>query len=234
MLTERVAEGILHGDEGAILRDMDVASQQIEVMLGKLMEGATAATSLVKVAPRPVEVGPLADTLLRRLKALVHGKSIEVSVICRAGTPGVMVIDPLVFDRVVDNLLTNAAKYTERGSINLEITGATPLREGDGWLTLELTDTGRGIPEDRVGAIFRPRPASEPKGPNSYGAGLSSAVALLGQIGGRLEVSSQPGVGSTFAAFFPLSPPEAKRGAGAASESLEAVTARVVKVRRAS
>lgn len=234
LLTERIAEGVLQGDEGEILQDMDAASQQIEAMLGKLMELATAENSLIELAPHPVEVGPLADTLRRRLRALVHGKSIEVSVVCRADAPGVIVIDPLVFDRVVDNLLTNAAKYTDRGSIQLELSGVTGPRDGDRCLTLELTDTGRGIPENRIAAIFRPRPASEPKGPNSYGIGLSSAVALLGQIGGRLEVSSQPGVGSTFAAFFPVSPPEAKRGAGDAGDGLEKLTARVVKVRRAA
>ncbi len=234
LLTERIAEGVLQGDEGEILQDMDAASQQIEAMLGKLMDLATAETSLIELAPQPVEVGPLGDTLRRRLRALVHGKSIEVSVVCRADAPSVIVIDPLVFDRVVDNLLTNAAKYTERGSIKLELSGVSGPRDGDRCLTLELTDTGRGIPENRIAAIFRPRPASEPKGPNSYGIGLSSAVALLGQIGGRLEVSSQPGVGSTFAAFFPVSPPEAKRGAGDASDGIEKLTARVVKVRRAA
>jgi signal transduction histidine kinase len=227
--TRVLRERFRDGEEGEILRDMDVASSQIESMLGKLIDVATAEAGGVKLAPRPVLVAPLVDTLRRRLKALVHGRRIEVSVLCTRDAPGALLVDRLVFDRVVDNLLTNAAKYTERGSIRLEIGGTVPSRSDDpGCLSLKLSDTGRGIPAAQMERIFRPRPADELKGPNSYGIGLSSAIRLLGQIGGRLEVTSQPGVGSTFAAYFPTAPPEQKRTA--ADDNVESVISRVVRV----
>ena len=221
------------GEDAEILADMDAASAQIESMLGKLMEVATTATAVVKLAPKEVLVSPLAATLRRRLKALVHGRGIDVHVTLDADAPAAIVIDPLVFDRVVDNLLTNAAKYTDRGAIRLAIRGANgSLLEETGSLTLELSDTGRGIPASHIDRIFRPRPKGEHAGPNSYGIGLSSAVRLLGQIGGGLEVTSQPGAGSTFTAHFPPVPPDPRRPA--ADDALESVITRVVKVRKAS
>ncbi len=231
--TQLLRGRLMTAADGEILEDIETASGQIESMLGRLMDVATAETGLVKLAPRPVAVTPLADTLRRRLKALVHGRGIEVEVVCNAGAPEEILIDPLVFDRVVDNLLTNAAKYTDRGSIRLAIGGeGNGSVDEPGCLTLELSDTGRGIAAEQIESIFRPRAAHEPKGPNSYGIGLSSAVRLLGQIGGRLEVSSKVGVGSTFEAYFPVVPPEQKRAA--ADEHQEKVISRVVKVRKAS
>ncbi|MDB5213573.1 MAG: sensor histidine kinase [Myxococcaceae bacterium] len=231
--TRILRERALGGDTEEILEDMDAASLQIESMLGKLMELATAETALVKLAPRSVDVGPLAAMLRRRLKALVHGRGIEVNVTHARCAPAAITVDPLVFDRVVDNLLTNAAKYTDRGRIDLVIGGPRPMtQDGAGSLTLELSDTGRGIPASEIERIFRPRPAAEPTSPNSYGIGLSSAVRLLGQIGGRLEVTSKRGVGSTFTAYFPAAPAQQRRAIG--DEGLESVISRVVEVRKAS
>jgi len=231
--TDLLRAKLTEGEDAEILADMDTASRQIESMLGKLMEVATAETALVKLAPKPVVIAPLAAVLQRRLKALVHGRGIDIQVSLEADAPDTIVIDPLVFDRVVDNLLTNAAKYTDRGTIRLAIRGANRAAlDAPGSLTLALSDTGRGIPASQIDRIFRPRPAGEHTGPDSYGIGLSSAVRLLGQIGGALEVTSQPGVGSTFSAHFPPVPPDQRRSA--ADEGLESVISRVVKVRKAS
>jgi signal transduction histidine kinase len=214
-----------------IVDDIDSASGQIESMLGKLMDVATTETGLVKLAPRSVKVAPLANTLRRRLKALVHGRGIEIDVVTNSSAPEEIVVDPLVFDRVVDNLLTNAAKYTDRGRIRLVIGGrGDDANIEQRALILELSDTGRGIPAEQMSAIFRPRPAHEPRDRNSYGIGLSSAVRLLGQIGGTLEVRSELGVGSTFEACFPTVAPEQTRAA--TDEQQDKMISRVVRVVR--
>lgn len=241
--TQFLLERLNAGDEGDALRDMEIAAVQIETMLSKLMEVATAETGFVKLVPAPVDVAPLAETFRRRLKALVHGRDIKVSVFCTREAPEQIVVDPLVFDRVVDNLLTNAAKYTDRGSILLEISG-TPgggkglvaANDGPadlGFLTLKLSDTGLGIPAAEVQRIFRPRPPDEPsQRPNSYGIGLSSVVRLLAQIGGRLDVMSKADVGTTFWAHFPVRPPVQKKG-HVSDDNLESMITRVVTIRKA-
>jgi signal transduction histidine kinase len=238
--TQFLRERFKDGEEGDALKDMEMAAGQIETMLSKLMEVASADTGFVKLAPQPVAVAPLAETFRRRLRALVQGREIKVSVFCTREAPDEIVIDPLVFDRVVDNLLTNAAKYTDTGSILLEISGTpgltTPARGrtvGQNFLTLKLSDTGQGIPAAQLERIFRPRPAGEvaPR-PNSYGVGLSSAVRLLAEIGGQLDVMSKVSVGTTFWAHFPAVPPEQKRRE-IGDENLESLITRVVTIRKA-
>jgi signal transduction histidine kinase len=102
-------------------------------------------------------------------------------------------------DRVVDNLLTNAAKYTERGAVVVELDGAP------GFLVLKVSDTGCGIEAEAMGRIFQPggSPVDARRG-DSFGVGLSVVIRLLEQIGGRLEVMSKPGEGTTFWIFLPL------------------------------
>jgi len=215
------------GEDGEALRDMDTAAVQIEAMLSKLMEVATTETGLVRNTPRAIAVAPLSEILRRRLKALVHGRDIKVTVVTTREAPEEIVIDPLVFDRVIDNIMTNAAKYTDRGSIALEITGApgTP-----GYLTLKLSDTGQGIAAPQVARIFRPRPEGEaPTRSNSYGIGLSSVVRLLAQVGGRLDVLSKKDTGTTFWAHLPIRPPAQVR---TLEDSLESMIKRVVTIHK--
>ena len=222
------------GENGEILQDIDTASLQIEAMLTRLMEVATAEGGRTKLAPREMMVAPLEATLRRRLKALVHARSIEVDVVCSPDAPEAIVVDALVFDRVIDNLLTNAAKYTDRGKIRLVIGSSRGRSEGEqSCLTLELTDTGRGIPSTQLATIFKPSSADAPRSKESYGVGLSSAVRLLEEIGGRLEVSSKVGVGSTFVAYFPEAPAR-QMPAPSVDESFDTVISRVVTLRQAS
>ena len=113
--------------------------------------------------------------------------------------PDVIYFDPLVFDRVTDNLLTNAAKYTERGSIVVEVTG------NDDFIIIQVSDSGRGIDETELERIFQPGGSSKDHRANdSFGVGLSVVLQLLEQVGGSLEVMSQPGRGTTFWANFPI------------------------------
>ena len=233
--TQFLRERARDGDEAEALRDMEVAAIQIEAMLSKLMEVATHELGFVKLTPKPIVVAPLAEIFRRRLRALVHGRDIKVSVFSTREAPESLVIDPLVFDRVVDNLLTNATKYTHRGSILLEVSGTPGVNVGgapQSFLTLKLSDTGEGIPADKLARVFRPRAVGEPTSTNSYGVGLSSVVRLLAQIGGRLDVMSKTDVGTTFWAHFPVNAAEPKR-VDAGDDNLESMIMRVVTIRKA-
>lgn len=225
-------EHITDGEDAEILDDIESATEQIETMLGRLVDVCTAETGLAKLHPEEMPVAQLGENLKRRLRALVFGRAIDVTVVTEENAPESIVVDRLVFDRVVDNLLTNAAKYTDQGNIRL-VLRAPRLDEsalGCG-LVLEVADTGRGIPKEKIAEILRPRATGMPRTKESWGVGLSSAIRLLNQIGGRLEVTSEVDIGSTFRARFPGRPPAQK---GAAEEDLDGIIASVVKVRSAS
>jgi signal transduction histidine kinase len=134
----------------------------------------------------------------------------------------------MMLERIVDNLLTNAAKYTDRGSIVVEV-GGTP-----GFLLLKISDTGRGIGPERLEQVLRAcGPDPDPPVGGSQGAGLSIVARLLDQLAGRLEIMSEPGEGTTVWMYVPC---DAHPNAGSsvtehAPETIEHVLRRVVKIR---
>lgn len=188
----------MEGTARTVIDDQVESVQRIEDLLAELMTVAGSEDGFKSIHPQDLDVSRLADRLRARLSALVLGRNIRIGVLPTREAPSKIETDPLIFDRVIDNLLTNAGKYTERGSILVEV-GGTP-----GFLTIKVSDTGRGIDAEKISLIFEPGGSEvSSRAPNSYGLGLSVVVRLLAQIGGRLEVMSRPGQGTTFWAHFP-------------------------------
>lgn len=186
-----------------VVQELEDAVERMRRMLRELMEVASAQGALAKqLAPEPIRVEALTEQLRRRLRAMVHGRDIRASVFRTREAPETIVADSLLVDRLTDNLLSNAAKYTERGSIIVELDGSP------GFLILKISDSGRGIEPETIERVFQPGgSAVSERGANSYGLGLSVVVQLLDQVGGRLEVMSKPAVGTTFWVYLPVKPP---------------------------
>jgi signal transduction histidine kinase len=180
------------------IKDGGDAVERMEKMIVALIDSLAHDSNMVRVTPTRIETAPLVDRLRTRARALVFGRDIRVSAFKTREAPPFIETDLLIFERVIDNLLTNAAKYTDEGSIVVEFDGSP------GFLTIKVSDTGRGIAPDQIEKIFSARTArSDPRDSTSLGIGLSVVTTLMGQVGGRIEVMSKPGSGTTFWVHFP-------------------------------
>ena len=99
---------------------------------------------------------------------------------------------------MVDNLFTNAVKYTPRGEVTVTL-------GGDGaFLTVTVCDTGRGMEPHLLARAFEHGASDrELRAAQSYGVGLAGVAQQLRDVGGRIEVASEVGVGTTFDVWFP-------------------------------
>ncbi len=126
-------------------------------------------------------------------------------VLCVSPSMPVVLTDPAKLKQVLINLIDNALKFTERGSVTVNVVtssvDSTPVR-------IDVIDTGPGIPADRLEEIFEPFPRLETEvtrvGAGS-GLGLSISRNLCRLLGYRLQVRSRPGRGSTFSILMPAS-----------------------------
>jgi CheY-like chemotaxis protein len=127
--------------------------------------------------------------------------------------------------QIVMNLVSNALKFTEAGSVRLEVATA-PSADGDGGVEIRVVDTGIGISEEQAASLFRPFVQAETSTARKYGGtGLGLAICrdLATRMGGRIDVDSTPGEGSTFRVWLPLPGAEAAPDTAQEPENLPAL-----------
>ncbi len=115
-------------------------------------------------------------------------------------------VDPGKLTRVVNNLLSNAVKYSpDGGRVRIELAAGA-----DGEVTIAVTDPGIGMTPEQMERLFGlfVRVLDNPHAIPGTGVGLYSVKHLVELHGGRVEVTSTPGEGSTFTIHLPLAPPE--------------------------
>ena len=148
----------------------------------------------------------LANTTLRIFQSQARNKKLELSLFIDPCVPYLFQGDPHKIRQIITNLVGNALKFTTRGSITLSITNKSDNSETP-LLRFEVIDTGSGIPEDRLQAIFDPfTQASNSITRNYGGTGLGTTICknLVELMNGCIGVNSRLGQGSTFWFEIPL------------------------------
>ena len=118
---------------------------------------------------------------------------------------------PSQLNQVFMNLLVNAAHAIEESGIITISTGV----DGD-WVWVAISDTGCGIPPQNLNRIFEPFFTTKPVG-SGTGLGLSLSYSTVSKHGGRIDVDSRIGVGTTFTVRLPIEPPASAAGASEAA-----------------
>ena len=142
----------------------------------------------------------LVNTTLRIFQTKAQEKNLALKLFIDPATPFLLAGDPHKTRQVITNLVGNALKFTHQGSVSLQISclhsDMTSTR-----LRFDVIDTGTGIPEDKLRAIFEPfTQASESISRNYGGTGLGTTISknLVELMGGSIGIESTVDVGSTF------------------------------------
>lgn len=199
-------EECLAGGNAREMLELQVeATNRLENMLEEFMRGPEIKNHALPTVV--LSVSDLATTLESRAKAFSQGKPIDVELRRDSSTPEAVETQLMLFDRIVDNLLSNAARYTERGKIDIRLQG-----EGD-FLIIMIRDSGCGIERSRLRAALLGDRGVEPdeRVAGSIGIGLSVVVRLLKQLGGRLEVATIEDIGTAWWIYLPISLGENRR-----------------------
>ena len=198
MVTDTLlAKPVTEQERRDFLQGIRSQTDKLEFLVQSMGKASRLETGAVTLEKKDV---PLLDTLAQAMSGIVYGaeqKGISVEVQC----PDDLRVshDSKWTAEALFNLLDNAVKYTPAGgkiSVSVE--------QWEMYVKLDVSDTGRGIPESRQAAIFRRfYREEEVHDQPGVGIGLYLAREIVTRQGGYIKVTSEPGRGSTFSVFLP-------------------------------
>ena len=190
----------------SLRRDLITAQRQGHKMLDlvhEISELNRLDNDDLQVHLRPVELRRLLESLVNNFRPAVERKRIDLKFDYRLPRKVRPQTDPAKLERVVNNLLSNALKYTDpEGKIYLRAYAPRP-----GAMRVEVEDTGIGIPNDALPHVFdRFYQVNHPRTKSSGGTGIGLALAreLTEKLGGTISVESAEGKGTVFSIDLPL------------------------------
>ncbi len=188
------------------------SGQALLAIINDILDFSKIEAGKLDVEQLPVDPREVANTVVGLFHARASDKGLDLAARFSGDLPQNFLIDPVRLQQVVGNLVNNALKFTEAGSVLLDVRATQ-----GGTVSFEVTDTGIGIEEARLPNVFEAFSQADGTTTRRFGGtglGLTISTRLAEAMGGGLTVRSQLGVGSTFSCTVPMLapvPPPARR-----------------------
>ncbi len=183
------------------------SADSLLVLLNDILDFSKIDARRMELSPTPFSVAGAIEQSVNIFRLKARQKGLELSFEVDPDFPPAVLGDPNRLRQVLVNLVGNAVKFTQNGSVKVIARVESP--EGGRFIgRFVVADTGIGIPRDRQAIIFEPfRQADSTTHRNFGGTGLGLAICsrLVDLMGGRIDVESEPNIGSRFSFAIPLS-----------------------------
>ncbi|WP_323141193.1 PAS domain S-box protein [Massilia phyllosphaerae] len=199
--TDVLLDGELAADQRRHLDTIRSAGRALLRLLNEILDTAKLEKGAVELEQNDYNLLSLIDELSSTLAANARAKGLHVDIHYDPALPTCLRGDELRVRQVLTNLLDNAIKFTQQGSVTLHV------ELDDGQLHFSVKDTGIGIAPERLAAIFEPFTQADASMTRRFGGtGLGTTISkqLVELMGGRIWAESQPGQGTTFHVMLPL------------------------------
>ncbi|WP_310468737.1 response regulator, partial [Sphingomonas sp.] len=223
-------QGNLNDKQVEFARTINSAGSDLLSLINDILDLSKIESGTVTIEVGEMPMSSLKQHMERTFRQLAADKHLAFNVEFDETMPDTIRTDEKRLQQIVLNLLSNAFKFTARGSVTLAVRAASGgwsknhpvLHNADQAIEIAVTDTGIGIPEDKQKLIFEAFQQADGTTSRKYGGtglGLSISREIARLLGGELQVRSRPGEGSTFTLFIPM---EAAQGAALESGATSA------------
>jgi signal transduction histidine kinase len=196
------ASGLLDEEHARLLESIESSSRLLLRLIDGLLDVSKIEAGISALTSQPTDLRALIERNLVMNRLLANRRGIRIILAAEASVPPVLG-DATRLSEVVDNLVANAIKFSPTGG-TIEV----GVRLEGNMIVMSVRDEGEGIAEDEVESMFKPFQKRRPgRATAEHGSGLGLAIAkgIVQGHGGRIEVESHPGSGSTFTVFLPIS-----------------------------
>jgi len=188
------------------MRKIQTASRSLLRLLDSVLDHSRIEAGRLEIEHLPFRIEEVIDQVSALFSRRAEEKGIVLRLNQSAAVPTALIGDPLRFGQVIDNLVGNAIKFTERGTVDVTL-DAVDLGPDRIEMRVQVRDTGIGVDSGRLPSLFDPFHQADGSISRRYGGsglGLTICKQLVELMGGRIEAESIPGVGSTFRFSCPM------------------------------
>jgi signal transduction histidine kinase/CheY-like chemotaxis protein len=189
--------------ERELVRMLRSSANSLFGLVSDILDYSRIEAGLLDLAPRPFSMARCVEDALDPVTEAAARKGLEIGYVIDPGVPAVIADDDRV-KQVLLNLLSNAVKFTNHGEVAVRVSAAPP-RDGRVMVSVDVRDTGIGIPEHLQHRLFHRFSQIDSTSTREHGgAGLGLAISerLSRHLGGSLSAQSTEGCGSTFTFTF--------------------------------
>jgi PAS domain S-box-containing protein len=197
-MAELLAETFLDEQQKKYVSLMRGNGQTLLALINDILDLARVERGLLHLEETELDLGVIVSGVIDTLNVRAAEKGLTLARQIADGLPLRQMGDPLRLRQILVNLVGNAIKFTEAGSVTVGVQSESEDKE---LLRFSVTDTGIGIPAEKIAAIFSSFTQADSSTARRYGGsglGLAIVARLVELMGGRVWVESQVGVGSTF------------------------------------
>ncbi len=181
------------------------SAENLKVIINDILDLAAIESGKLKFEKIAFNLKDLLPSLINTFAYQAKEKKLTLDWTIDEKLNKILVGDPVRLNQVLINLISNAVKFTHNGSITINCTKAREIR-GTCWVKIEVTDTGVGIPEEKLTTIFESFSQADASVTRRYGGtglGLTIVKQLVELQKGKIHVVSREHVGSTFSVIIP-------------------------------
>lgn len=207
-------EGNLTDDQVESANVMYSSGNDLLELINEILDLSKIEAGRVDLGLEDVSLKDFADRMQSHFMPVMAEKGLDLSFVITPKAPKTISTDRQRLEQIVRNLISNAAKFTEKGGITVSlrrVTGEDHLQKSDlapdNTLAIAVTDTGIGISPAKQKIIFEAFQQADGSTSRKYGGtglGLSISRELAELLGGEIQLTSVPGSGSTFTLYLPF------------------------------
>jgi PAS domain S-box-containing protein len=204
-MTELALGTNLSREQREYLQMVQASADSLLELINEILDFSKIEAGKMALDPRDFDLPQMLDGIVQSFAPAAHRKSLELAVHVAGDVPSLLVGDPVRVRQILTNLVSNAVKFTEAGEVVVRVELAAI---GDpAFVIFDVKDTGIGIPVEKQAEIFEAFTQADVSTTRRFGGtglGLAIASRLAGLMGGRIDLESTPGAGSTFRVTLPF------------------------------